>query len=183
MEKKIVTSEYEYAYSIDTTFDGGYIIAGWQNNAVTNWDIYVTKIDSVGNVQSGWPRIFGTSDSDAGYVCSLKDSNFIVYGGWEGGSSNYKAHLRKLDKYGNTLWIKNFQNAGSSGILDNFSDIIEIENGDLLLVGNFYDSIINNPVGWILRTDSLGNEKWRRKLQKRNEDNYLYSIQQTPDLG
>ncbi|MFZ5554708.1 MAG: T9SS type A sorting domain-containing protein [Bacteroidota bacterium] len=185
-KKKIVTNEYEYAYSIDTTLDGGFVIAGWQRNAISwnsSWDIYITKLDSAGSIASGWPKVFGTTDSEAGWVRTLKDGSFAVWGGWESGSGNEKAHLRKLFPNGNTAWIQNFQNPGASAVIDVFTDLVEVENGDLVLTGMFYDSTINNPVGWILRTDSLGNEKWRRKLQKRNEDNYLYSIQQTPDLG
>lgn len=185
-KKKISTPEFEYAYSIDTTIDGGYIIAGWQNNAISwnsSWDIYVTKLDSLGNIQPGWPKIFGTINSEAGWAQTLKDGSYIVWGGWQSGSGNEKAHLRKLLPNGNPAWVKDFQNPGASTIIDVFTDCIETSEGDLVLTGMFYDSTINNPVGWMLRTDSLGNEKWRRKLQNRNNDNYLYSIAQTPDGG
>ncbi|MFZ5553473.1 MAG: T9SS type A sorting domain-containing protein [Bacteroidota bacterium] len=178
-----LSAVWEDAYSIDTTLNGGFVLSGYQDNITTSWNIYVVKTDSAGNVVSGWPKIFGTNDSEAGWVRSLKDGSYIVWGGWQSGSGNEKAHLRKLLPNGNTIWIKDFQNPGASSVIDVFTDCIETSEGDLVLTGMFYDSTINNPVGWILRTDSLGNEKWRRKLQKRPNDNYLYSIAQTPDGG
>ncbi|MFZ5552416.1 MAG: T9SS type A sorting domain-containing protein [Bacteroidota bacterium] len=182
-QKIIAGPDDEVAYSVDTTADNGLICAGYQDNPTMSWNIYVIKTDSVGNVSSGWPKVFSSTDSDAGWVKTCKNGEYIVWGGWESGSGNEKAHLRRLNQNGNTIWIKNFQNPGASAIIDVFTDFIEIENGDFVGIGSFYDSTISNPSGWMIRTDSLGNEKWRRKLQKRTNDNYLYGITQTPDGG
>ena len=44
-------SGYDRGYSIKSTSDGGYIIAGNTTSfGLGGWDIYLLKIDSVGNV-------------------------------------------------------------------------------------------------------------------------------------
>ena len=40
----------QYAYAIDSTNDGGYIIAGSTDNCWTNSDIWIVRIDVQGNI-------------------------------------------------------------------------------------------------------------------------------------
>lgn len=171
------------AYHIDTTIDGGYILSGYQYNSITDINIYVVKIDSLGNIQSGWPKVFSSSNGDAAWAKTLSDGSYLIYGGWDAGSVNEKAHARKLDQNGNTIWVKNFQGPSTTTILNYFTDAIELPNGDLVFTGSFFDPQTNNPSGWIIKTDGLGNEKWRRTLRLRTNDHYLYGIVATPDGG
>ena len=173
----------EVFYSIDTTIDGGFILAGYQNSPTSSLNIYVVKIDSLGIVSSGWPKVFSSSNSEAGWVKTLSDGNYILYGSWDSGSINESAHIRKLDQNGNTLWFQNFQGPLASQIFNFFTDALELNNGDLVFIGNLFDPQINNPAGWIIKTNSLGIEKWRRTLKLRSNDHYPYGIVLTPDNG
>lgn len=176
-------SVWEDAYSIDTTTTGGFIVSGYQDSPTNSWNIYVVKTDSVGNILAGWPKVFTSPDSEAAFVKTLSDGNYLVYGGWESGSGNEFAHIRKLDQNGNTIWVKNYQGPSASISLCYFTNAIELPNGDLVFTGSFFDPQTNNPSGWIIKTDNAGNELWRRTLRLRTNDHYLYGIVATPDGG
>lgn len=173
----------EAAYSIDTTISGGLIVSGYEDSPTNSWNIYVVKTDSLGNILSGWPKVFSTADSEAASAKTLSDGNFLLYGGWASGSGNEYAHMRKLDQNGNTLWQKNYQGPSASISLCYFTDAVEFPNGDLAFTGSFFDPQTNNPSGWIVKTDATGNELWRRTLRLRTNDHYLYGIISTPDGG
>ena len=49
-QKIIAGPDDEVAYSVDTTDDGGLIMAGYQDNTTMSWNIYVIKTDSAGNL-------------------------------------------------------------------------------------------------------------------------------------
>ncbi len=177
------SSTWEDAYSIDSTTNGGFIISGYQDSPTNSWNIYVVKTDSLGNLLSGWPKVFSSPDSEAAWVKTLSDGNYLIYGGWQGSVSNGYAHVRKLDQNGNTIWIQNFQGPPATTVSNLFTDAIELPNGDLVFTGSFFDPQTNNPSGWIIKTDNGGNEIWRRTLRLRTNDHYLYGIVATPDGG
>jgi hypothetical protein len=50
-QKKYVGSNDDYAYSIQQTTDGGYIVAGSTNSFGAGWgDVYILKLDSNGEL-------------------------------------------------------------------------------------------------------------------------------------
>jgi hypothetical protein len=112
----------EDAYSIKQTLDGGYIVAGysgmsWQglgNGDITshngNFDYWVIKLDSLGNLQ--WQKTLGGSSEDkACDVQQTNDGGFIVTGftsssngNVSGSRSTFDYWVVKLDAVGNIQW-------------------------------------------------------------------------------
>ncbi|KUK22816.1 MAG: Lipoprotein, putative [Thermotoga petrophila] len=49
-EKTYGGKDYDEAYSIQQTSDGGYIVAGYTSSLGTRRDVYILKLDSEGNL-------------------------------------------------------------------------------------------------------------------------------------
>ena len=72
---------YDIGYSVQQTFDEGYIIAGWTDSfgAVFEYDIYLIKTDSLGDTL--WTKRYGGTYPDQGFsVQQTSDSGYIVAG-------------------------------------------------------------------------------------------------------
>ena len=78
--KTLGGSEYDYAYSIQQTSDGGYIIAGYTNSyRAGDGDVWLIRADSLGNV--AWNQTFGGSEYDTAYsVRQTLDAGYIITG-------------------------------------------------------------------------------------------------------
>ncbi len=92
------------ALSVVETMNGDYILAGYGKTEEDDFDMYVVKIDSLGNQL--WDKTYGTSEDDpACQVYALNDGNFLLEGGIRenGIRKNYNA---KLDPNGEIIWEK-----------------------------------------------------------------------------
>ena len=91
--------------------------------------------------------IIQTSDKNLALVGSISDSD---------GDRNLL--LIKCDLEGNTIWQKNFGGALS----DQGQDLIELENGDFMMIGTTQSFGAGPASIYIIKTDSEGNEIWSR---------------------
>ncbi len=100
-------TNYDAAYSVKQTIDGGYIIAGYTESfGVGASDIYLVKTDSIGDTI--WTRTFGGEHGEgSNSVENTADSGYIV-AGWTGtyGVGMGDVYLVKTDAKGDTLWTK-----------------------------------------------------------------------------
>jgi len=103
-EKTYGGSGIDFAYSIQQTSDGGYIVAGYTNSfGAGDDDIWVLKLDSNGEVV--WQKTYGGSGVDDAYsIQQTSDGGYILAGRTNSfGAGGYDAWVLKLDSLGNVL--------------------------------------------------------------------------------
>lgn len=87
---------------------GGVIVAWRYYDAVTNWDIYATRIDSNGTVHTGWTAggtVVSNASDGQSQTALLDDGSggvFIVWTSFVGGFD--KVYAQRLDASGTRLW-------------------------------------------------------------------------------
>ncbi len=135
-QKCLGGSGNDYAYSLEPTLEGGFIVAGSTNSYngdITsyqgNQDAWVVKLDSIGNIQ--WQNSMGGSSDDcAKSVKQTSDGGFIVTGGTLsndgevlGNHGNYDCWVIKLDSSGIIQWQKTL-----GGTQQDFANSVEQTN-------------------------------------------------------
>ncbi|OYU83494.1 MAG: hypothetical protein CFE24_11110 [Flavobacterium sp. BFFFF2] len=208
-KKALGGSQYEQAFSVQQTTDGGYIIAGQTNS--TDGDIsgnhggldaWIVKLNSDGSI--GWKKCWGGNGQDfAKSVQQTTDGGYIVSGTTNstngdavGQHGDYDCFMLKLDSDGNTAWQ---QVLGGSGSDYSFAVIQDSDGGYVMAgfgtaTGNGTLAELRNHFGaiggtefWIVKLNSSGTLVQQR-LVNRNANfdgspNQINSLQQTADGG
>jgi len=192
----------EYAYSIQQTVDGGYVIAGrtdTNNDGDVSGmhgvaDYWVIKIDGTGNIQ--WLKCLGGSAGEEAYsIQQTSDGGYMVAGytaSTDGdvtnnhGITNY--WVVKLDNTGNIQWQKCY----GGSVYDYAFGVQQTNDGGYVIVGqgNSNDGDETgkpsyNSDCWVVKINALGNIMWQKSLGGTEAD-YAYvgnTIQQTTDGG
>jgi len=213
-EKTYGSGAFEEAKSVRQTSDGGYIIGGtnlvkvnslgneeWtkpypstftnttnQGYILVNSNsptITFTKTDLNGNTiwQTNYSQ--GIWANHGEYIEQVEDGGYIVAGNFQSVTGSGML-LLKLDSLGNKLWQKTFTEPTSASFCFGFSVQQTIDKG-YIIAGytyiDYYDSTQHKDV-FIVKTDSSGNQQWRRYfggtmddlgsfVKQDNQGNYL----------
>jgi hypothetical protein len=108
--KTIGGSDWDEAYSIIQSSDGGYVVAGrtWSFGAGMD-DFYVVKLDSSGNVI--WTKTIGGSSWDVALsIIQSSDGGYVVAGGTGSFGVRGDIYVVKMDANGNVCFSQNITN-------------------------------------------------------------------------
>jgi hypothetical protein len=190
-------------YSLQQTTDGGYILGGYSfsdssgdktENSRGVYDYWIVKVGASGTKQ--WDKTIGGGDFD--FFTSLQqtsDGGYILGGYSKSDSSGDKAeHSRggydywivKMDASGTKQWDKTF--GGNDD--DELWSLQQTSDGGYILGGwSFSDSSGDKTEHsrgsydyWIVKVDASGTKQWDKTFGG-NDDDELYSLQQTSDKG
>jgi hypothetical protein len=157
------------------------------DDAIGTRDIWVLKLNM--DLTVVWDTTFGGNDTnDAFDIIETKDGNLLIAGSSSSPPSGTKTAenfglrdywLIKMDDDGNILWDKTY--GGSS--TDVCQNVIEMENGDLILTGWSNSPISGNKTSdtngstdyWIVKTDANGNIIWDHSFGGNGIDINCYS--------
>jgi hypothetical protein len=172
-------SESDYAYSVQQTFDEGYIVAGSTISfGAGGLDFYVVKTDSQGDTL--WARTYGGSNYENAYsIQQTADGGYIVAGSTSSfGAGLVDIYLVKTDSQGDTLWTRTYGGSES----DYARSVQQTFDGGYIITGytNTFASGIYDS--YTVRTDSQGDTLWTRTYGG-IYDEAAYSVQQTSDGG
>jgi len=183
--------------NVDTTEDKGYIFSGFeQQSSSGNGQSYVIKLDS--NLNMVWQNYYYNCGTIFPSIQTLKSGGYIhgyasLDSVFQGFAYYSKIALAKIDKNGNVLWNKEY---GTLQRDVDASSVKELPNGDLIVCGvtdvptglTGSNNIQSQQCGYLLRTDSMGNEKWMQTYKITNPtdlggQNYLNHVITMPDGG
>ncbi len=197
-------TDYELVHSVTTDAFGNVYVAGeFQSDSIsfgsitlyntsTNWDAFIVKYDSNGNLL--WAKSAGGLYDDTGYSVTIDAAgNAIVVGTFQSDSitfagitlynpppaGGFNIFLVKYDSNGNVLWANG---DGSCGFLFPYS--VCLDNFGNIYVTGFFSSNMTFSVTTLLngsynstllvKYDSNGNSLWARTTAA-GTDNYAYS--------
>jgi hypothetical protein len=126
--KTIGGSDWDEAYSIIQSSDGGYVVAGYTGSfGAGGYDMLVVKLDSSGNVE--WTKTIGGDGYDEAYsIIQSSDGGYAVAGRTTGFKIiGWVMYVVKMDANGNVCFSQNIANYSVSPTVNTVSPTISHE--------------------------------------------------------
>jgi hypothetical protein len=174
-------TDYDIAYSLVQTVDGGYALAGYTKSyGAGSYDFWLVKTDSAGNHL--WNQTYGGTAYDT--ACSLvqtSDGGFTIAGYTSSfGAGGYDLWLVKTNVAGNTLWNQTYGGTENEFALS----VVETVDGGYALAGYTKSFGAGLYDFWLVKTDSAGNMQWSQTYGGASNDyDRAYSMVQTSEGG
>lgn len=141
-QKLLGGSMYDSFLSVESTSDGGCVLAGLSNSGDIEgltgsggYDIFAARLDGEGNVL--WQKLLGGAWADYGHaVISAGEGGFFLAGKsdycyQQGSDYGARSYVARLDGQGTVLWEKRL----GSAISDTGSDLLVAPDGELVIAG------------------------------------------------
>jgi hypothetical protein len=180
-EKNFGGGRCDYAWSVQQTKDGGFIIAGGtESSGAGIYDVYLIKLDSSGN--GIWEKTYGGAGSDCGYaVRELDGGGYLIAGNTESfGAAGTDVYLLKTDGGGKMIWQKTYGGKGS----DYGWSLLKAGDGGYLIAGE--KEMVSDQGGgfaaYLLKVDPDGKELWEKTYGDKNGSSF-YAVSQAKDGG
>ena len=178
--------EHDYGYTVQQTFDGGYIIAGaTESYGAGNRDMYLIKTNASGDTL--WTKTYGGYNYDGSYghgdqyIQQTSDSGYIITGFTRSYGASVDSNdiwLIKTDASGDTLWTKTY-----GGIRHEFGHSIQLtSDGGYIITGYTTSYGAGSSDVWLLKTDASGDTLWTKTYGGTDYESG-YSARQTSDGG
>jgi hypothetical protein len=185
-------SNHDWGYDIQSTSEGGSIIAGitYSNDGDVSsnhgqTDIWIVKLSAAGDIE--WQRTYGGSEHEAmPSVLQTSDSGYIVAGSSMSSDGDVSLNhggfdywVMKLDVSGNMVWQRSYGGSKS----DMAYSIASCGKEGYMIAGASYSSDgdvtghhgsakPNDPRSdyWVIKIDKSGNLLWQRSLGSHEDD-------------
>jgi len=133
-----------YGYSVKSTSDGGYVIAGSTFDTSRGWCAYLVKTDSLG--VAAWERVLPGRGGEFDEVQQTRDGGYVACGSVHGANP-----ITKFDTSGSVQWQKDVPADGDASLHS-----IQQTSDDGYIVGG-------DRIGsWVAKLDSAGTVLWSR---------------------
>ncbi len=169
----------DYGYAVRQTPDAGFIIAGISNSrAPAFYDAYLTKVDSIGNLD--WRRHYGGDSSERAYWVELApDNGYLVCGSAESyGAGALDVYFLRLDSIGDTLWTRAFGGTDK----DEGKSFAVTTDGNYVIAGYTKSFGAGDKDFWFIKLTPDGDTVWARTYGGTQED-MAWGMSATSDNG
>lgn len=169
------SNSIEQFYSVQQTYDGGYVAVGYSNSSLLDDDFWLIKVSPDGSLL--WSQTFGGLDDDWGYsVQQTSDGGYVIAGStYSSGDSSPDYLVVKTDNNGNEEWRQTY----GTDDTDQAQAIHETKDGGFVVAGYtyYYGGGISTD-GWLVKitgdTDGDGlHDSWERKGIDYNKDGVI----------
>lgn len=169
-EKAYGGTDYDAACSVIQANDGGYAMAGYTGPWGGNYDYWLVKTDSDGNMQ--WNRTYDTGQKNRATSLLQTPDNGYAMVGYTESSLGSKFLLVKTDQDGNAQWNKTYgqENRGQQA-----NSMVQTADGGYAIAGDGSDGF------FLVRTDVDGTMIWNRTYG--SNISHAQSIVRTDDGG
>ena len=169
---KLGRSEHDEAFWIESTQDGGFIIAGRTGYRYEKKrDMWVVKFTSFGVVE--WQRLYGGPKREEALCIRQTADGGYVGAGWEssfGGPDG--ALILKLSSNGDIQWQRSFKRRDRP---THASSIALIPEAGYVVTGGGWE---DNSDLWLLRISPSGNLEWQKRLDEETGGGYAVASSQ-----
>src|SRR5215831_17842562 len=182
------SSPLTWPFDIQQTTDGGYVLVGYANAPSENYNPWIAKLSSTGQVQ--WTHVFAGANNEYGYGLAVRqtsDGGYIV-----GGDADYVINpsyteseiaVFKLDSTGALVWQHNY----AAGTDVYFDSLALTSDGGLIVSGSVSQQQNQTYTSSVLllKLDSTGNTQFARTYLPSGSisDLNIAGAQQTSDGG
>jgi hypothetical protein len=165
------------AFCIEKTGDGGYIVAGYTIEPVSDYRrMYLLKISANGD--DLWKRAYGCSGWDEAFsVIQTQDGGYAV-AGWRLGASAPEMCVMKISLSGDSLWARTY----AEGRYGKGCSILETDDYELVVAGWWEQTGKEDGGACLLRLKPDGDTLWTRTYSG-FPDSKAYSFCRTRDNG
>lgn len=158
-DKTFGGSNWDVAYNIEATSDGGYVVVGrTHSKGAGDSDIWVLKLDGAGN--KIWDKTFGGSGFDAAEsIIQTSDGGYAMACLTKSkGVGKEEVWVIKLDGTGNKIWDKTF--GGSD--MDIARSIVATSDGGYAITDFTSSKGAGSYDAWVIKLDGTGNKVWEK---------------------
>jgi Secretion system C-terminal sorting domain len=172
------TSINETAKYIEQTTDGGYVVAGSQNDASGFYDMLVIKLDAAGTEE--WHQTYGRADNDiADMVHQKTGGGYILTGDTKSyGAGGTDVMLFNLDAVGNEIWSQPYGDSLQNGC----QGVYKTSDGNYLSYGETEISPFSPFNFYLEKIDTNGVSLWRYTYGGTGTD-AIFSVVEDSDGG
>src|SRR6185436_16704036 len=157
--KTYYTGPGDLGYSVQQTYDGGYIITG-EHQGINGYEVNLIKTDVNGNWS--WSNIYGNNGLNTTISSSVKqttDHGYIITGFTDAfGAGNADVYLLKTDSTGILQWSKTY---GGTGIDKGFS-VEQTSDAGYIVAGTTSSFGAGGTDFYLVKTNVSGDTLWTR---------------------
>lgn len=151
----------DIGYDVVETMDGHFLVTGYTSSFTNgNSDVMISKVHK--NGWEMWTKHYGGINNDIGKaIVRTSDSGFVVAGFTNSfGNGGYDGFVIKVNKLGDTMWTRTF--GGTDW--DFFNAIQQTSDNGFVMGGYSYSDSKGAKDIWIVKTDSVGNLQWEKRI-------------------
>ncbi len=177
-DKQLRIGNKSVALSVETTVNNDYIVSGYQINDQTATDMFVSKLNSDGELI--WTKSYGTDEHDTGCtVKALPNGDFLMAGAIREQGIK-KLYLAQLNNQGEIQWDK----IHALPHIANIQTSLQLtENGDFAGVAYFYNEN-EKTMPIVLFFDKNGFLIHQQIIEGQSQSNtYIKDMEPTADGG
>ncbi len=163
-------------YCVHAVEDGYIIVGETESYGAGQLDLWLLKVDTLGNVM--WSKTYGGGYSDCGYSFDITDDGGLII---VGRTSSFGAgfddiYLLRTNANGETLWTKTI----GGNDYDQGWAVVETEDGGFVIAGRTKSFGAGYFDVYLVKTDSLGDTIWTYTYGGVYNDE-VYSLIETSD--